>query len=162
MPTGFTALAPEEVGVGAFELGVAGFSSFLAWGVEEELPLLLGLTEPRGGVFLDTPFSRGEVVPFTAGLTESWPSSLLIFLGSGSGERPRYLSPALGEMLLLCLSAGVKGDLRVGRTPPVLDEEDEARPASSSWVSRAGLGQRGDGEQGYLPPNMEVRVLSSR
>lgn len=25
-------------------------------------------------------------------------------MGSGSGDLPRYLSPALGEMLLLCLS----------------------------------------------------------
>ena len=54
------------------EVGVVGLTSSLrACGVLEELPELRGLIEPSGGDFLleTTPFSRGDDVPLTAGLT---------------------------------------------------------------------------------------------
>lgn len=87
MATGFMAEAEEdeedeeeleEEELEEEEVGVAGLASSLrACGVLEELPELRGLMEPRGGDFLllaTTPFSRGEEVPLTAGLTAAFDS----------------------------------------------------------------------------------------
>ena len=51
-------------------------SSLRACGVLEELPDDRGLIDPSGGDFLlaETPFSRGDDVPLTAGLTAAFDS----------------------------------------------------------------------------------------
>lgn len=86
MATGFIAAEAEELDeeeeadeeeLEEEEVGVVGFvSSFRACGVLDELPELRGLMEPRGGDFLltTTPFSRGDDVPLTAGLTAAFDS----------------------------------------------------------------------------------------